>query len=570
MSETRSFNLVDEDWIEVKWLDGHASIESLTTTLSHAGQIREIIGDLPTQSFAILRLLLAVLQRAILTAPSFDRREKPVHFWGRLWQENDLPMKDISDYLERWRDRFFLLGGDAPFMQVPDLHTARDEVSTVGKIIAEVPDGHPFFTTRSGAETTALSAPEAARWLVHAHAYDSSGIKSGVVGDPEVKSGKSYPIGTGWSGGIGGIQVEGDCLRSTLLLNLRLAQAENDGRWVSDTDLPAWERPVCGPGDSKRQPTGQVDLYTWQSRRIRLICDGEFVTGVVLTNGDKLKPRNLFALEPMSGWRRSLNQEKLLKEKSPVYLPARLNAARAMWRGLDALLPTDAPTKMNGQDYLCPGIVDWISALTSDESGTALPDDLIVTLRGVGVVYGPQESTFADVVNDRLIIHASLLSAPGVPLVELAKSCVSDAADAVRQIGYLAQNLHLAAGGDSQTTDGPRDRATEVAYYTLDIAFRRWLSALQPTEGGVDSQQDHIHAAREQWRSTARLILRQLGDDLLVQSGPQAFTGHATKDPKTPWMTSGTAARIFSGALRRALPLTTDTPHTSTTGKEHT
>jgi CRISPR system Cascade subunit CasA len=378
-----------------------------------------------------------------------------------------------------------------------------------------------------------------------------------------VKGGKSYPIGPGWSGQLGGVQVEGDCLRTTLLLNLRLGQPENKDEWMSDTDLPAWERPAEKPGDANRRPTGQVDLYTWQSRRVRLAYEGDRVTGVVLTNGDKIKPHNQFKLEPLSGWRRSPNQEKLLKEPM-VYLPIRVDAERAMWRGLDALLPAAGLTKVDGQAYLCPGIVDWVAYLSSDSSGGVLDSDYVVTLCSIGVVYGPQESTFADLVSDRLAIHSSLLSPAGAPLVELAKECLADTADAVRQLGYLAKNLYLAEGGDSQTTDGPRGRAVSLAYYGLDIAFRRWLADLRPTLGDeVDTLQ-----IREAWRQTARTILAKLGDDLLTQAGPQAFTGHATNDSKVPWMTIGVATRIFRGALRRALPLATDSTNYPTSGKE--
>ena len=54
-----------------------------------------------------------------------------------------------------------------------------------------------------------ISWAEAARWLVHVHAFDPSGIRSGAVGDPSVKGGKGYPIGPGWTGQVGVVIVEG-------------------------------------------------------------------------------------------------------------------------------------------------------------------------------------------------------------------------------------------------------------------------------------------------------------------------------------------------------------------------
>ncbi|MDR2895703.1 MAG: type I-E CRISPR-associated protein Cse1/CasA [Propionibacteriaceae bacterium] len=566
MIDTPSFNLIDKPWIEVRWLDGHTSVESLLTVFTNAGNIEEIVGELPTQAFAILRMLLAILQRAIVSADTFDATVYPDEAWSRLWAADELPMGELSAYLQHWWKRFYLLGGEAPFMQVAGLHTSKDEVNPISKIVAEAPDGHPFFTVRSGLGLDTLSLAEAARWLVHVQAFDTAGIKSGVVGDPEVKGGKSYPIGTGWTGRLGGVWVAGDCLKATLLLNLHLGQPNNVDHWVSGSDLPAWERPVAVPGDSNRLPSGQADLYTWQSRRVRLVAVDDVVTGVILTNGDKLKPHNQFNLEPMSGWRRSPNQEKALKLPE-VYLPFRVEAGRAMWRGLDAVLPDVESRSLDGPAYRSPGVVSWVKHLASEEVGL-LPSDFTINLRSVGIVYGPHESTVAEVISDQLLVKAALLTPAGGELVALAKDCVADTANGVRQIGSFARNLYLAEGGDSQATDGPRDQATSTAYYELDIMFRRWLADLVPVGGDEDMQSAHAAARREAWRTTARGILTSLAEALTAQTGPQAFTGHANNDAKVPWLTSAVAMRLFHGGLRKALPLATDHPTNTPTERK--
>ncbi|MGV7400563.1 type I-E CRISPR-associated protein Cse1/CasA, partial [Mycobacterium kansasii] len=81
----------------------------------------------------------------------------------------------------------------APFFQVAGLRTAKDDVFSLDRIVADVPNGEPLFTTRSGADLARMAPAEAARWLVHAHAFDPSGIKSGALGDDTVKGGKGYP-----------------------------------------------------------------------------------------------------------------------------------------------------------------------------------------------------------------------------------------------------------------------------------------------------------------------------------------------------------------------------------------
>ena len=96
-----------------------------------------------------------------------------------------------------------------------------------------------------------LSFAEAARWVVHAHAYDTSGIKTGAVGDPRVKGGKVYPLGVAWAGTLGGVFVEGENLRETLLLNLVAFDTDNL-RIDPDEDRPAWRRPPARPQNQTR------------------------------------------------------------------------------------------------------------------------------------------------------------------------------------------------------------------------------------------------------------------------------------------------------------------------------
>ena len=566
MSESSLFNLVDEPWIQVRWLDGKVSCESLTSVFTHASEIEEIGGELPTQAFAILRVLLAILQRAIVTSNDFDEAADPAEVWGELWRSDSLPMEKLARYLAEWHDRFYLFDEEKPFMQVAGLHTSKNETTEIKKIIADVPDGLPFFAMRSGREIESLSFAEAARWLIHTQAYDTSGIKTGVIGDPQVKGGKSYPIGTGWAGKIGGIYIAGHNLRSTLLLNFHLASLTDHDQMVLLSDLPVWERDPDQAGSSQRTPTGQVDVFTWQARRIRLVRDDASVTGVILTNGDKLDPQNRLALEPLTGWRRSKAQEKALKLLM-VYMPAELRPDRAMWRGADSLLPS---ISVDGQDYLPPSIVTWIGHLASDDGGSQLDASQTLRLRGVGVSYGTQNSTFVEIIDDSLLVHASLLEPLGIPLAALAQLCVSETDDAIRGLGFLASNLYVAGGGDSEA-DGPRDRAKELAYFAVDAPFRRWLADLSLQEGGASSQEEYAIRVREEWRRTARGILSQIGRQLLHEASPQTFTGHEknTVREKT-WMTAGKAERIFQASLRKALPLDSDhqSQQASSQGKE--
>lgn len=543
-----SFNLVDEPWIRVRLAAGGAAELSLREVLARAGEIAALSNDLPTQDFAILRVLLAVLQRSL--SPGIDPEEDdPAGIWFGLWDAPELPLDKIDLYLDEWHGRFDLFDPEKPFMQVPGLRTASGEVGEVGKAIADVPDGHPFFTMRSGEGLSALTCAEAARWLVHLQAFDPSGIKSGAVGDPAAKGGKSYPIGTGWAGQLGGVYLEGRDLRETLLLNLVLWRGSENPDMFSDDDLPAWERPVPGPGGTDRQPSGYADVYTWQSRHVLLHEAGGAVDGLVLTNGDRLSAQNRQGVEPMTAWKRSAALEKKAGGQQ-VYLPLRHQSGRALWRGLDAVLPTRV---REGRDSLlyAPGVVDWANYLwgypRGSADGQAPLGYPLLHVRAAGFVYGTQSSVYEELIDDRLDMSAFLVSPEGRDADELVRECLEETDGAVGALGILARNLDAAAGdaGDKGApTPGAADAARRRAYFEVDGAFRGWLAAIGE---GTD-----LSAARDAWRSAARRTLLSIRDDLVEEAGPAAHVGREVKGGG--WMTAGRADAIFRKAIRKYLP----------------
>src|SRR5690606_36414242 len=291
---------------------------------------------------------------------------------------------------------------------VADLRSAKNETSGLEKLIIDVPNGAPFFTTRIGSGLNRISFPEAARWLVHVHAFDPSGIKTGAVGDPRVKGGRGYPIGVGWAGLLGGVSAIGATLTETWQLNL-IAPTLVDISSGPD-DYPPWERPQLTEkvevGGTRPEPAGMVDLYTWQSRRVRLVADTDGVTGVVLAQGDPMSPQNRHGTEPMTSWRYSDPQTKKLGRD--VYMPNEHDPERSIWRGLAALLPyAEAETTSKGAPpRLSPALVRWLSKI--GDAGAA-DGQRVVRLRATGMTYGPQSATAEAMVDDMLALPLSLL-----------------------------------------------------------------------------------------------------------------------------------------------------------------
>ncbi|MFE6020829.1 type I-E CRISPR-associated protein Cse1/CasA [Streptomyces sp. NPDC056441] len=528
-----SFDLTTQPWIPVLRLNGTQDELSLREVFEQAGTLRRLVGDLPTQEFALVRLLLALAHDA-LDGP------RDAEHWADLWADENC-FAPLAAYLDEHRGRFDLLDAHAPFFQVAGLHTAKNEVFPLNRIVADVPNGEPFFSSRMPT-VDRLTFAEAARWVVHTHAYDTSGIKTGVVGDDRVKGGKVYPLGVGWAGNLGGVFAEGHTLRETLLLNL-VAPADtpslsSDGHH----DLPVWRREACGPGESPKRPlTGVRDLYTWQSRRLLLHADADGVHGVVLGYGDPLLARNKHGFEPMTAWRRSKAQEK--KHGEPlVYMPREHDPARSAWRGIASLIADRAEASQSAEaaNHLRPGVLEWIARLVTDGE---LEPGFLVRARIVGAQYGTQQSVIDEVVDDHISIAVVLLHQHNREFAGQAVGAVTDADDAVKALGDLAKDLARAA---STEAEGPGAAARDLGFAALDTPYRTWLA-------GLDGQGDP-YEQRAEWQRRVHRIVCRLGDQLITEAGDAAWQGRTIPVKNgTEWLNSALAGKWFRSRLDRCL-----------------
>ncbi|GAA5053544.1 type I-E CRISPR-associated protein Cse1/CasA [Nocardia callitridis] len=534
MNDDRGFNLLDDPWIITLGADGRETEVSILELFDSAEDLTTIGGEVATQAFAITRLLLAILHRALDGPADVDE-------WERLWNSGALPVDEVRAYVEPMRQRFDLFDAERPFFQVPELRTAKDEVSPLSKLVADVPNGRPLFTTRSASNLRRIDAAEAARWLVHTHAFDPSGIKSGAVGDPSVKSGKGYPIGTGWSGQIGGVLPQGGNIRETVLLNLVAYEDNPYVRLGGTDDLPPWERGGDTARWEERPPRGAIDLYTWQTRRIRLVGDRDGVTGVVLANGDKIQPQNRHDMDPHTAWRYSEPQSK--KFKQVVYMPLLHDPDRSVWRGIGAMLPATAgrgnARGSDPQPRLVPGVLQWIGDLTAKE---ILPQRYTPRIRIMGVEYGSQSATFDEIVHDLLPMSVTLLRTDRPAAAQTATNAVVDAEQAAFAIWSFAENIAQAAGAAPKS--GAGDTARQGLYAALDAPYREWLAALTP-----DTDLD---VARTEWQRRVRAATYPVTAQSVSAAPPSAWVG---REVRGHLMNVSRAELWLAAALRKALPL---------------
>ena len=542
------YNLLDEPWIPVRLLDGTIADVGLLELLRRTTDIADLACELPTQSIAIQRLVVAIAYRV---APPRDARD-----WVRQWDEG-APTEQMIEYLERWRDRFFLFGGRFPFMQVADLRTAKDSVSGLEKLIADVPNGEQFFTTRHGRALACIPPSEAARWLVHAQAYDPSGIRSGAVGDSQVKGGKGYPIGPSWCGHLGLVWLKGKDLDETLVLNLvptdaaQLRGVESSTEWgACSWEVSEAESAVRGDY-SLLDPSGTPRdisiprLLTWHSRRVRLVGNREGVTGVVLAQGDKLAPQQMHRYEPQSLWRYSTPQSK--KFKQDVYMPRKYEAGRALWRNLPGTLPTvttvQGVDKQPKQEFLPSATLSFHYQLDNASIETTYPK--VMRIQAVGVTYGPQEATFEDIYSDELTLSVAVMRVEHEDLSAEIDRQVRLTEEIARDVGNLAANLARAAGESGEGAgDGARDRAKELFFSAVDTDFRTWLTQVDGRESARD--------AGRRWECTLRQHATDVQAVLVRGASSSAIIG---RDTGRGYMNVGIAENYFRAALNKHLPL---------------
>ena len=542
------FNLLDEPWIPVRLLDGTIADVGLLELLRRTTDIADLACELPTQSIAIQRLVLAVAYRV---ATPRDTRD-----WVRQW-EDGAPTEQMIEYLERWRDRFYLFGGRYPFMQVADLRTAKDSVSGLEKLIADVPNGEQFFTTRHGRALACIPPSEAARWLVHAQAYDPSGIRSGAVGDSQVKGGKGYPIGPSWCGHLGLVWLKGKDLDETLVLNLIPADAAGLRGVESSTEWGTCSWEAAEPENAVRGDYSLLDpsgtprdvsiprLLTWHSRRIRLVGDSSGVTGVVLAQGDKLAPQEMRLYEPQSLWRYSIPQSK--KFKQDVYMPRKFEAGHALWRNLPGTLPTvttvQGVDKQPKQEFLPSATLSFHYQLDNALIEATYPK--VMRIQAVGVTYGPQEATFDDIYSDELTLSVAVMRVEREDLSAEIDRQVRLTEEVARDVGTLAANLARAAGesGDS-AGEGARDRAKEIFFSAVDNDFRAWLTQVDGHESARD--------AGRRWERALRQHAVDIQAELVRGASSSAIIG---RDTGRGYMNVGIAENYFRAALNKHLPV---------------
>lgn len=497
----KAFNLMDEPWIRV--IDNECRIDeiSLIELFQNAQNYKDLCGEIPTQDFALLRLLLAILHTVISRfdvngEPSpIEDEETALNRWREIWDAGKFPDNVISDYLVSQRESFYLFHPERPFYQCE--HAKVGTSYTTAKLYGDLSESNHtvrVFSMVSGEEKSAMTFSEAARWLINVNAFDACVKQSHEATKLKLKL---PSISLGLLGQLGLICVLGKNLFETLMLNLILV--DTSGGYPSEK--PIWELGKVLDGECVKisKPDNLAQLYTLQSRRLYLKKEEQKVLGFYGMGGNFFDKENAF-IEPMTVWRKIKNEN--------TFLPKKHEPSRQFWRDFSSLvMSTDKSHK--------PGVVAWINLLDDKD----ILEDRILNFKIASVQYDSNNYSVTNIFSDAFQLHSSLVAEMNSMWQNMICDCIEFSEQIANKVWILAQNINIASGGDeTSTSKNFANQAKSDFYIRIDLPFRKWLCAIDPA-------MDNAYDRKIKWREDCVKIARQLGNDMIAKIDSSAIFG---------------------------------------------
>lgn len=511
----KEFNLLDERWIRV--IDQNCKVVevSLIEVFRDAHLYKDLCGELPTQDFAVMRLLLAVLHTVFAR---YDIRGNSLRLhdpddaldrWEELWTNKKFPVEVIETYLESQRENFYLFHPERPFFQCERAKIGTEySAAKLNGNLSESSNKVRLFSNVTGTMKEAMDFTEAARWLLYVNAYDDTSAKPSAESK---KRGEKLPSpGVGWLGKLGLVSVFGSTLFESLMLNLVLLN-ENGELWGEEK--PIWECDRAADGERIEIPLSDnlSELYTLQSRRLFLKREGTQITGYYLLGGDFFERENAF-VEPMTIWRQADSK------RAEIFTPRRHDVSKQFWRNFAALI------QMREQVHR-PGVISWIDKLESEN----LIKDQMLNVKIASVQYGDKDFFVANVFSDSIQMHAALISSMSYMWQNMIINCVDFCDNVSKKIWNFAIDVNVAEGGDFVPKDDKcsakvfADKCKSEFYNRVDTPFRKWLCTIEPETDDADQKE-------REWRSECIEIAADLGEAIVKQSDPMAILGGVRED----------------------------------------
>lgn len=529
----KRFSLIKEPWIKVSDLQNQTEELGLQDLFAQAQRIRCLAGELPNQNFAILRLLLAVMQTVVYRydqsgkeRPLKDPREA-LSRWKSIWEKKEFPMAEITTYFDKWSDRFWLIHPEHPFYQIPTQIKGKPGTTiSPGRLIGSIGESDNKARIFSGYSTSGkngITDAELARWIVHFQAYDTKATKNSRG---PVAPGREKPHPRiCWCGNLAGIYLEGRNLFETIMLNLTLLRTDTESDACYAYPKPAWERNEYDLIEDHMLDSidNPVELLTLQGRWLYVDRQPDTVTASAVV-GENMDPKNAF-IEPMTIWRPIYVKSKT----GPVvdgFVPAQSDYlkqsipdqtafGRGMWNRFVTLFE-------NQDDIRKPGVILWVQKLTDRK---ILQDDVPITVRNVDTVYHKQQgSTVMDLKTGCFDTRPWFLSERGTEWRRMLSNVIRLTNWTAELFGnFYVEANEMAGHPYNGDTFGTKLEGAEMLYGAIDAEFRKWLAKLQDPHQEKDETPPSPEMMQKQWEVTLFRTLDNCAKQKIASCGAKAI-----------------------------------------------
>ena len=528
------YNLLDEKWIQVASKDTVEKV-SIKELFAGAAKYKELAGDMKTQDFAVMRVMLAILHTVF---SRFDSNGEPYEFfevdeesflqigeleendledyedalyqtWIDIWNAKEFP-KVVYEYLEKWRERFFLYDDKYPFFQVTKEVIEKDAAGggefygkNINRLVSESNNKQAYFSPKDESYKEYIADDELARWLITLQGYIGTSDKK------KVGTAKTYS--KGWLYDLGGVYLQGNNVFETLMLNFVIAHNENNN--LLKMQKPCWEAETMEKNIESyfhNRIDNIASLYTAWCREIFIdpnrTNEDKFVCFIAKL--PEIEHSDAF-LEPMTVWK--YNDTGEYKDK---YRPRKHDVNKSMWRNFGLLTGVGEGTRK-------PGVIEWLNKLgdisESEELGFNKEN---ITLCAVCMLDDGNATSWApiDEVEDTLNLKERVLVDTGDNgwIIRINKTITDTKAIIDRALKkFIFELLEIRNMEKSDVS-----KYVEQFYFRIDLSFRNWIESID-----IDNDKD---AKEIEWRNILKKAMKEYVDELVSNAGLRDYKGIET------------------------------------------
>jgi len=519
---------------------------SLIDLFENAQNYRQLAGEMRSQDFAILRLLLAILtsvysrfdakdeiypwvkldagstQTVSVDEEAYEENDGQVALlttWKRLYQTGHFSAV-ITQYLKDYTDCFDFFG-DRPFYQVSTetydaLVPKNKQISTGnGKVaikqlnrrISESGNSLAIFAPKSSNTRNEVTLAELVRWLITYQNF------TGVTDKSKIDIAEKFSNSAGWIYRINPVYSKGKTLFETLMLNLILVDPRNeDADYV--LQKPVWEyedvQAYIKEREKQSLPDNLAALYTTWSRILHIEWNGD--TPTIFSAGIPTFKYDNALIEPMTTWRRDKktnNYRPVVKELSSLGI--------AMWRNFSQYVSVN-----QDDDIHEPGLMVWLRMLKEENM---IPNDKPIILNSVVLVSDDITASRMPAFEmiDDMQMQADVLfdSEKGErwptrieDVIKLTKTIGNDYYHFASDIGQIRRVRKVDVR--------PFASKMSAAFYDrLNEPFREWLESLT----GQDDREEKVVL----WKRRLKKIVHEAVNEVLRSSSSRDIKGILVK-----------------------------------------